>query len=163
MVDCRFVDVELADWERFVGSLSAESGAVRDPPCAASIVGAAAIATGVSGVAASCITGDGTGSAEGAAGASGCCVGNAAFGCWMDNAAGDGSLGAAVATTGGSSVWSGVAEADAVVSLLTFPSSNWLGRQPNSAQSQTSDPWMTYLRRILMTNSQSTMTNQTTN
>jgi len=36
----------------------------------------------------------------------------------MDEAAGDGSLGAAVATAGGSSVWSGVAEADAVVSLL---------------------------------------------
>jgi len=111
------VDVELADWERLVGSLSAESGAVRDPTCAASTVGAAAIATGVSGVAASCITGDGTGSTEGAS-VSSCCVGNAAFGCWMDNAAGDGSLGAAVATAGGTSVWSGVAETDAVVSLL---------------------------------------------
>jgi hypothetical protein len=36
----------------------------------------------------------------------------------MDNAAGDCSPGAAVATAGGSSVWSGVDEADAVVSLL---------------------------------------------
>jgi hypothetical protein len=58
--------------------------------------------------------------------------------------------------------------------------SNWLGRQPNSAQSQTSnltgsqpltptnlltksDPLMTHLPRILMTNSMSTTTNQTTN
>jgi hypothetical protein len=36
----------------------------------------------------------------------------------MGNAAGDGSLGAAVATAGDTSVWSGVAEADNVVSLL---------------------------------------------
>jgi hypothetical protein len=45
-------------------------------------------------------------------------MGNAALDCSMDNAAGDGSLGAAVATAGGTSVRSGVAEVNAVVSLL---------------------------------------------
>ncbi len=116
-VDCGFADVELADPERFVGSLPAEFGAVCDSPCGASVVGAAAVATGVSGVAASRATGDGTGSAEGA-GAAGCSVGNAAVGCWVGNAAAGGSAGAAMATAAGTPVWVGVAPADAVVSLL---------------------------------------------
>ena len=79
--------------------------------------GAAAVATGVSGVAASRATSDGTGSAEGA-GAAGCSVGNAAFGCCVGNAAAGGSAGAAVATAAGTPVWVGVVPADAVVSLL---------------------------------------------
>ena len=116
-VDCGFADVELADPERFVGSLPAEFGAVCDSPCGASVLGAAAVATGVSGVAASRATGDGTGSAEGA-GAAGCSVGDAAVGCWVGNAAAGGSAGAAVATAAGTPVWVGVAPADAVVSLL---------------------------------------------
>jgi hypothetical protein len=88
------VNVELADRERFDWSLPAESGAVPGWPCPASIVGTAAIATGV---AVSCTTGDGTRSAEGA---------------------GAGWLGAAVATAEDTSVWSTVAEAADAVSLL---------------------------------------------
>ena len=80
-------------------------------------MGAAAVTTGVSGVAASRATGDGTGSAEGA-GATGCSVGNAAVGCWVGNAAAGGSAGGAVATAAGTPVWVGVAPANAVVSLL---------------------------------------------
>jgi len=64
-VDCRFADVELADPERLVGSLPAEFGAVGDSPCGASVLAAAAVATGVSGVAASRATGDDIGFAEG--------------------------------------------------------------------------------------------------
>ena len=107
-VDCGFADVELVDTEWFIGSLPAEFGAVRDSPCRASGGGAAAVATGVSGVAASCATSDGTGSAEDA-GTAGCSVGDAAAG---------GSAGAANATPEGTPVWVGVAPADAVVSLL---------------------------------------------
>ena len=39
-------------------------------------------------------------------------------GCWVGNVAAGGSAGAAVATAAGTSVWVGVAPADAVVSLL---------------------------------------------
>jgi hypothetical protein len=116
-VDCWFADVELADPERFVGSLPAEFGALCDSPCGASGVRGAAVATGVFGVAASRASGDGTGSAEGA-GAAGCSVGDAAVGRWVGNAAAGGSAGAAVATAEGTPVWVSVAPADAVVSLL---------------------------------------------
>ncbi len=116
-VDCGFADVELADPERFVGSLPAEFGAVCDSWRGASVLGAAAVAAGVTGVAASRATSDGSGSAEGA-GAAGCLVGDAAVGCWVGNAAAGGSAGAAVATAEGTPVWVGVAPADAVVSLL---------------------------------------------
>jgi hypothetical protein len=107
-VDCWFADVELVDPERFIGSLPAKFGAVRDSLCRASVLGAAAVATGVSGVAASCATSDGTGSAEDAC-AAGRSVGNAAAG---------GSAGAAVATAEGTPVWVRIAPGDAVVSLL---------------------------------------------
>ena len=103
-VDCGFTDVELADPDRFVGSLPAEFGAVCGLPCGASGVGAAAVAAGVTGVAAFRATGDGIGSTEGAAAAV-CSVGDAA-------------AGAAVATAEGTPVRVGVASADAVVSLL---------------------------------------------
>ena len=91
-VDCRFADVELADPKRFVGSLSAEFAAVCDSPCGASVLGAAAVATGVSGVAASRATGD--------------------------DATARGLAGAAMATAAGIPVRVGVAPADVVVSLL---------------------------------------------
>ena len=91
-VDCRVADVEGADPERLVGSLPAKFGAVRDSPCGASVLGAAAVPTGVSGIAASRATGD--------------------------DAAARGSAGAAVATAAGIPVWVGVAPADVVVSLL---------------------------------------------
>jgi hypothetical protein len=107
-VDCWFAVVELVDPERFIGSLPAKFGAVRDSLCRASVLGAAAVATGVSGVAASCATSDGTGSAEDAC-AAGRSVGNAAAG---------GSAGAAVATAEGTPVWVRIAPGDAVVSLL---------------------------------------------
>ena len=116
-VDCGFADVEGADPERFVGSLPAGFGAVCDSPCGASVLGAAAVATGVSGVAASRAPGDGTGSAEDA-GAARTSVGNAAVGCWVGTAAAGDSAGAAVATAAGIPVWVGIASADAVVSLL---------------------------------------------
>jgi hypothetical protein len=65
-VDCWVADFELADPDRFVGSLPAEFGATCDSPCGASVLGAAAVATGVSGVAAFRATGDDIGFAEGA-------------------------------------------------------------------------------------------------
>jgi len=116
-VDCGFADVEGADPERLVGSLPAKFGAVRDSLCRASGGGAAAVATGVSGVAASRASGDDTGSAEDA-GAAGCSLGDAAVGCWVRNAAAGGSAGAAIATPEGTPVWVRRAPADAVVSLL---------------------------------------------
>ena len=116
-VDCRFADVEGADPERLVGSLTAKFGAVCDSWCGASGVGTAAVPTGVSGVAASRAPSDGTGSAEGA-GAARTSVGNAAVGCSVGTAAAGDSAGAAVATAAGTPVWVGVAPADAVVSLL---------------------------------------------
>ena len=91
-VDCRFADVELVDPERFIGTLPAKFGALCDSPCGASVLGAAAVATGVSGVAASRATGD--------------------------DATARGLAGAAMATAAGIPVWVGVAPADAVVSLL---------------------------------------------
>lgn len=100
-----------------MGLLPAEFGAVGHSPCRASGVRAAAVATAVTGVAASRATSDGTGSAEGA-GAAGCSVGNAAVGSWVGSAAARGSAGAAVATAEGTRVRVGVAPADAVVSLL---------------------------------------------
>ena len=100
-----------------MGLLPAEFGAVGHSPCRASGVRAAAVVTGVTGVAASRATSDGTGSAEGA-GAAGCSMGNAAVGSWVGNAAVGGSSGAAVATAKGTPVRVGVAPADAVVSLL---------------------------------------------
>ena len=114
-VDCGFADM-------FVGSRPAESrpaefGAVCDSWRGASGGGAAAVAAGVSGVAASRASGDGTGSAEGAS-AAGCAVSDAAVGCWVGNAAAGGSAGAAIAPPVGTPVWVGVAPADAVVSLL---------------------------------------------
>ncbi len=111
-VDCWFTDVELADPDRFVGSLSAEFGAVCGLPCGASALGAAAVAAGVTGVAASRATGDGIGFAEGV-GAAVCSVG-----CWVGNVAAGGSAGVAVATAEGTPVRVGVAPADALVSLL---------------------------------------------
>ena len=116
-VDCGVADVELADPERLVGSLPAGFGAVCDSPCRASGEGAAAVATGVAGVAASRASGDGTGSAEDA-GPAGCSLGDAVVGCWVDNAAAGGSAGAANATPEGTPVRVGRAPADAVVSLL---------------------------------------------
>ena len=91
-VDCRFADVELVDPERFIGTLPAKFGALCDSPCGASVLGAAAVATGVSGVAASRATGD--------------------------DATARGLAGAAMATAAGIPVWVGVAPADVVVSLL---------------------------------------------
>jgi hypothetical protein len=91
-VDCRFADVELVDPERFIGTLPAKFGALCDSPCGASVLGVAAVATGVSGVAASRATGD--------------------------DAAARGLAGAAMATAAGIPVWVGVAPADVVVSLL---------------------------------------------
>ena len=116
-VDCRFADVEGADPERLVGSLTAKFGAVRDSLRRESGVGTAAVATGVSGVAASRAPSDGTGSAE-YAGAARTSVGNAAVGCLVGTAAPGDSAGAAIATPEGIPVWAGVASADAVVSLL---------------------------------------------
>jgi hypothetical protein len=116
-VDCWFADIEFVDRERFVGTLPAEFGAICDSLCPASGMGAAAVATGVFGFAASGATGDGTGSADGADAAS-CSVGDAAVGCWEGNAAAGGSAGAAVATAEGTPVWVSVAPVDAVVSLL---------------------------------------------
>jgi hypothetical protein len=116
-VDCGFAEVELVDPDRFVGSLPAGFGVVRDSRCGASGEGSAAVATGVSVVAASRASGDDTGSAEDA-GAAGCSVGDAAVGCWVGNAAAAGSAGAAVATAEGTPVWVGVGPADAVVALL---------------------------------------------
>ena len=75
-VDCRFADVQCADPEPFVGSPPAEFGLACELPCGASGGGAAAVATGVSGVAASRTSSDATGSAEGAD-AAGCSVGAA--------------------------------------------------------------------------------------
>ena len=91
-VDCRFADVELVDPERFIGTLPAKFGALCDSPCGASALGVAAVATGVSGVAASRATGD--------------------------DATARGLAGAAMATAAGIPVWVGVAPADVVVSLL---------------------------------------------
>ena len=107
-VDCRVADVELADRERFIGSLPAEFGAACDSWRGASVLGAAAVATGVSGVAASRASCDGSGSAEGASAAD-CSLGvAAAVGFWV---------GDAVASAEGTSASVGVAPADAVVSL----------------------------------------------
>ena len=116
-VDCGVADVDLADPEWFIGSLPAGFGAVCDSWCGASVLGAAAVPTGVSGVAASRAPGDGTGSAEDA-GAARTSVGNAAVGCSVGNAAADGSAGAAATTAAGIPVRVGVAPADVVVSLL---------------------------------------------
>ena len=80
-------------------------------------MGAAAVATGVSGVAASRATSDGTGSAEGAT-AAGFSSGDAAVGFSSGDAAAGGSSDDAAATAAGTPVWVGVAPADAVVSLL---------------------------------------------
>ena len=114
-VDCGVADVDLVDPESFVGSLPAEFGAAYWR--GASVLGAAAVAAGVSGVAASRATGDDIGFAEGA-GAARTSVGNAAVGCWVGTAAAGDSAGAAVATAAGIPVWVGVAPADVVVSLL---------------------------------------------
>ena len=114
-VDCGVADVDLVDPESFVGSLPAEFGAAYWR--GASVLGAAAVAAGVSGVAASGATGDDIGFAEGA-GAARTSVGNAAVGCLVGTAAAGDSAGAAVATAAGIPVWVGVAPADAVVSLL---------------------------------------------
>jgi len=114
-VDCGVADVDLVDPESFVGSLPAEFGAAYWR--GASVLGAAAVAAGVSGVAASRATGDDIGFAEGA-GAARTSVGNAAVGCLVGTAAAGDSAGAAVATAAGIPVWVGVAPADAVVSLL---------------------------------------------
>ena len=92
-VDCGFADGKLADPERFVGSLSAEFGAICDLWRRASGVGAAAVAAGVSGVAR----------------AADCLLGDAAVGFWV---------GDAVASAEGTSASVRVASADAVVSLL---------------------------------------------
>ena len=116
-VDCRVADVELADPERFIGSLPAEFCVACELRCGASGRGAAAVATGISGVAASRTTSDATDSAEGA-GAASSSLGDAAVGSRVDNAATGGSAGAAVATAAGSPVWVRVAPADAVASLL---------------------------------------------
>ena len=72
-----------------MGSLPAEFGAVCDSWRGASVLGAAAVATGVSGVATSRTSGDGSGSgsAEGAGAAS---LG-AAVDCWVGNVAAGGS------------------------------------------------------------------------
>ena len=107
-LDCRFAGVELADPERLVGSLPAEFGAVCDWPRGACGVAAAAVATAVSGGAASPATSDGTCLAEDP-GAADDLVGNAA--------AGD-SAGAAVATAEGTPGGAGLALADAVASRL---------------------------------------------
>ena len=114
-VDCGVADVDLVDPESFVGSLPAEFGAAYWR--GASVLGAAAVAAGVSGVAASRATGDDIGFAEGA-GAARTSVGNAAVGCLVGTTAAGDSAGAAVATAAGIPVWVGVAPADAVVSLL---------------------------------------------
>ena len=114
-VDCRVADVELADPDRFVGSLPAEFGATCDSPCGASVLGAAAVATGVSGVAAFFL----------GAGRAGCSLSDAAAGCLGGDAAAGGLAGAAGATAAGTPVWVGVAPADAVVS-------GWCARRPNS-------------------------------
>ena len=94
-VDCWVADVELVDPERFIGTLPAKFGALCDSPCGASVLGAAAVATGVSGVAASRATGDA-----------------------RADATARGLAGAAMATAAGIPVWVGVAPADVVVSLL---------------------------------------------
>jgi len=107
-VDCRFADVELVDPERFIGTLPAKFGALCDSPCGASVLGAAAVATGVSGVAAFFL----------GAGRAGCSLSDAAAGCLGGDAAAGGLAGAAGATAAGTPVWVGVAPADAVVSLL---------------------------------------------
>ena len=79
----------------------AEFGAVGNSPCGASGLGAAAVATGVSDLAAGCANTDATGSAEGAD-AAGCSVGDAAAGCSVGDAAAGCSAGAAVAAAAGS-------------------------------------------------------------
>ena len=73
-----------------MGSLPAEFGAVCDSWRGASVLGASAVATGVSGVATSRTSGDGSGSgsAEGAGAAS---LGDAAVDCWVGNVAAGGS------------------------------------------------------------------------
>ena len=114
-VDCGVADIDLVDPESFVGSLPAEFGAAYWR--GASVLGAAAVAAGVSGVAASRATGDDIGFAEGA-GAARTSVGNAAVGCLVGTAAAGDSAGAAVATAAGIPVGVGVAPADTVVSLL---------------------------------------------
>ena len=185
---------------------------------------------GVSGVAASCVTSDGTGSAEGAT-AAGFSSGDAAVGFSSGDAAVGGLSDYAAATAEGTPFWVGVASADAVVSLLdgevpvcaspelcTTPERGSaveasLGEEVELAWTSTelcttpehgsaveaprgegvelawastdseqfqrsnltrspplrptnlltkSDPLLTYLPRILMTNSTSTTTNQTT-
>ena len=114
-VDCWVADFKLADPDRFVGSLPAEFGATCDSPCGASVLGAAAVATGVSGVAAFFL----------GAGRAGCSLSDAAAGCLGGDAAAGGLAGAAGATAAGTPVWVGVAPADAVVS-------GWCARRPNS-------------------------------
>jgi hypothetical protein len=131
-VDCGVADVDLVDPESFVGSLPAEFGAAYWR--GASVLGAAAVAAGVSGVAASRATGDDIGFAEGA-GAARTSVGNAAVGCLVGTAAAGDSAGAAVATAAGIPVWVGVAPVSLLdgVELVCAPPELFLIPEPRSA------------------------------